>query len=145
MERVTIECEFMDVGNEIAIGIPRGKSGIADEAVCLSPTSKLVGAQNGDHFRGDQQISILRDEIDLLVTDLGFLFSKVSAQSLRAASEMIILVSKDYPNIIQMLGCWCSDKIFCYLHLTAKPIMENFAAKIINDDYMAPQHLLPCH
>ena len=36
--------------------------------------------------------------------------------------------------------------MFRYLHLSAEPIMKNFAAKILNADYtIAPSQLVPYH
>lgn len=88
----------------------------------------------------------LRDVVDLLGSDLGFLSSEVSARSLRAAGAMALLVAKVDTNIIQILGRWRSDEMFRYLHLTAEPIMKQFAAKMLNADYtLAPSQLVPCH
>ena len=88
----------------------------------------------------------LRSTVDLLGADLGFLASEVSARSLRAAGAMALLVAKVDTNIIQILGRWRSDEMFRYLHLTAEPIMKQFASKMLNADYtLAPSQLVPCH
>jgi hypothetical protein len=88
----------------------------------------------------------LRDVVDLMGADLGFLSSEVSARSLRAAGAMALLVAKVDTNIIQILGRWRSEEIFRYLHLTAEPIMKQFAAQMLNADYtLAPSQLVPCH
>ena len=59
---------------------------------------------------------------------------------------MALLVANINQDIIQILGRWRSDKIFCYLHLTAEPIMQHFAAKMLNADFtLAPSQLVPCH
>ena len=57
---------------------------------------------------------------------------------------MALLVAKVDPDIIQILGRWRSDKMFRYLHLSAKPIMKDFATKILRADYtLAPSQLVP--
>ena len=59
---------------------------------------------------------------------------------------MALLVGKFDPDIIQILGRWRSDEMFRYLHLSAEPIMKNFAVKMLNADYIiAPSQLVPCH
>ena len=88
----------------------------------------------------------LRDAVSWIGTDLGFLPKDVSARSLRAAGAMALLVAKVDPDIIQILGRWRSDEMFRYLHLSAEPIMKDFAAKMLNADYtVAPSQLVPCH
>ena len=88
----------------------------------------------------------LRDAVRCLGPTLGFLESEVSARSLRAAGAMALLVAKVDPDIIQILGRWRSDEMFRYLHLTAGPIMKNFARRMLHADYtIAPSQLVPCH
>ena len=59
---------------------------------------------------------------------------------------MALLVADVDPDIIQILGRWRSDEMFRYLHLTAEPVMRNFARKMLAADYtLAPHQLVPCH
>ena len=89
---------------------------------------------------------VLRGTVTYLGADLGFLPAKISACSLRAAGTMSLLVAQVDTNNIQILGRWRSDKMFRYLHLTAEPIMKQFASKMLNADYtLAPSQLVPCH
>ena len=84
--------------------------------------------------------------VKFLGADLGFLPSEVSARSLRAAGAMALLAAEVDPDIIHILGRWRSDKMFRYLHLTAEPIMRNFAKKMLAANYtLAPHQLVPCH
>jgi len=77
---------------------------------------------------------------------LGFTAHEVSARSLRAGGAMALLVSKVDTDIIQLLGRWRSDEMLRYLHLTAEPIMLNFAQKMLNADYtISPNQLVPMH
>ena len=62
-------------------------------------------------------------------TNLRFLPSEVSARSLQVAGAMVLLVTKVDPYIIQILGHWRSNEMFRYLHLTAEPIVKQFAKK----------------
>ena len=87
-----------------------------------------------------------QDTVRALGHGLGFLPIEVSARLLRAAGAMALLVAKVDQDIIQILGHWRSDKMFCYLHLTAEPIMRHFTAEIVNADFMlAPSQLVPYH
>ena len=88
----------------------------------------------------------LRTAVSIIGADLGFLPSEVSARSLRAAGAMALLVADVDTDIIQILGRWRSDEMFRYLHLTAEPIMRDFARKMLAADYtLTPHQLVPCH
>jgi hypothetical protein len=79
--------------------------------------------------------SILHSAVRFLGFSLGFPAQEVSARSLRAGGAMALLVSKVDTDIIQLLGCWRSDEMLRYLHLTAEPIMRNFAQQMLHADY----------
>ena len=86
----------------------------------------------------------LRDAIRFIGTDLGFLPEEVSARSLRAAGAMALLVSKVDPDIIRLLGRWRSDEMLRYLHLSAEPVMRDFAKRMLQAEYnMTPSQLVP--
>lgn len=86
----------------------------------------------------------LRDAVKYLGMDLGFLPSEVSARSLRAAGAMALLVAKVDPDIIRLLGRWRSDEMLRYLHLSAEPLMKDFARRMLHADYnMTPSQLVP--
>jgi hypothetical protein len=68
------------------------------------------------------------DAVTFIGTDLGFMPSYVSARSLRAIDAMALLVSNVYTDIIKLLGCWRSDEMCRYLHLTTEPIMRDLSA-----------------
>ena len=87
----------------------------------------------------------LRAAVRHLGPELGFLEHEVSARSLRAAGAMALLVAGIDPNVIQLLGRWRSDEMMRYLHLTAEPIMKDFAKKMLAADFtLAPSQLVPC-
>ena len=86
----------------------------------------------------------LKNAVRYLGADLGFLPSDVSARSLRAAGAMALLVAEVDPDIIKILGRWRSEKMFCYLHLSADPIMKDFTSGILRADYtLAPSQMVP--
>ena len=59
---------------------------------------------------------------------------------------MALLVAKEDTNGIQILSQWRSNEMYRNLHLTAEPIMKQFAAKMPNTDYtLAPSQLVLCH
>ena len=71
---------------------------------------------------------------------------EVSARSLRAAGTTALLVAKVDLDIIQLLGRWRwrSDEMMRYLHLSASPVMKDFARKMLHADYtLAPNQLVP--
>ncbi len=78
--------------------------------------------------------------VTFLGSDLGFLPSEVSACLLHADGVMAPLVANIDIDIIQLLGHWCSDEMFQYLHLIAELITKSFAIPILHADY----HLVPC-
>ena len=78
--------------------------------------------------------------------DLGFLPHEVSARSLRAGGATALLVGKVDPDIIQLIGRWRSDEMLRYLHLSAEPVMKDFARKMLQAEYnLAPSQLVPSH
>jgi len=90
--------------------------------------------------------SLLHSAVRFLGFSLGFPAQEVSARSLRAGGAMALLVSKVDTDIIQLLGCWRSDEMLRYLHLTAEPIMRNFAQQMLHADYtLSPHQLVLMH
>jgi len=88
----------------------------------------------------------LRNAVKYLGFDLGFLPTEVSARSLRAAGATALLVAKVDPDVIQLLGRWRSDEMMRYLHLSAGPVMKDFARLMLHADYtLAPHQLVPSH
>ena len=77
---------------------------------------------------------------------MGFLPIEVSARSPHAAGAMALLVANVDPDIMQIIGRWRSDEMFCYLHLTAESIMRHFAPMMLNTDFtLTSSQLVPCH
>jgi hypothetical protein len=73
---------------------------------------------------------------------LGFVPADVSARSLRAAGAMALLCGSVDANIIRLLGRWRSDEMLRYLHVQARPLMKDFASKMLTGDFtLMPNHL----
>lgn len=88
----------------------------------------------------------LRDAVTYIGADLGFLPSEVSARSLRAAGATALLVANVDPDVIRLLGRWRSDEMLRYLHLTAEPVMHDFARQMLQAEYkLVPHQLVPSH
>ena len=86
----------------------------------------------------------LKNTVEYLGHDLGFLKNEVSARSLRAGGAMALLVAKVDPDVIRLLGRWRSDEMLRYLHLSAQPIMMKFARRMLHANYtMAATQLVP--
>jgi len=88
----------------------------------------------------------LRDAVQYLGTDLGFLPQDVSARSLRAAGATALLVARVDTDIIRLLGRWRSDEMLRYLHLQAAPIMADYSRRMLHADFtLLPNQLVPSH
>ena len=73
--------------------------------------------------------------------------SDISARSLRAAGAMALLCDMVDSDRIRLLGRWRSDEMLRYLHLQARPVMQDFATRMLSGgDYSllpsAPGQLL---
>ena len=77
----------------------------------------------------------LRQAVQFLGPDLGFLLLDVLAQSLRAAGATALLVARVDTGIIRFLGRWRSDEMLRYLYLQAAPIMANYARLMLQSEY----------
>ena len=122
---------------------------LAHNAPPLAPLSRVYGGEGSRPSGVTPRLitTLLRDSVRFLGPErLGFLERDVSARALRAAGAMALLVAKVDPNVIQMLGRWRSDEMFRYLHLSAEPIMRDFARRILHADFrLAPSQLVPSH
>ncbi len=79
----------------------------------------------------------LRDCVQYLGPDLGFLPSKVSAQSFWAAGATALLLARVDTDVIRLIGQWGSDEI----------LMHNYSCLMLDaGDYtLIPNQLVPQH
>ena len=74
---------------------------------------------------------LLKTSTTAIGPGLGFLEKDISARSLRAGGAMALLCARVDPNMIQLLGRWQSNIMLRYLHLQAKPVMNQFARRML--------------
>jgi hypothetical protein len=56
---------------------------------------------------------------------------------MRAGGAMVLLLSNVDTDKIKLLGRWRSDAMMRYLHTTARPLVQGFAANMVsNGDYV---------
>jgi hypothetical protein len=84
-------------------------------------------------FVSSQDITTtLRASVAILGPDaLGFAPNEVSARSLRASGAMALLCAHVDSDTIRLLGRWRSDEMLRYLHVQAQPLMQRFAAQML--------------
>ena len=58
--------------------------------------------------------NILQNTVHVLEIHLRFLPEDISAQSLCAAGATALLLANVDPDIIRLVGRWCSDEMLCY-------------------------------
>jgi hypothetical protein len=89
----------------------------------------------------------LRDSVQYLDLDLGFLPPEVSARSLWAAGATALLLAQVDPAIIRLIGRWQSDKMLRYLHVQAYLLMRNYSHLMLDaGNYtLIPNQLVPQH
>jgi hypothetical protein len=69
--------------------------------------------------------------LTLNIHGLGFAPKDVSTYSLCASGAMALLCVQVDTNVIKLLGHWRSEKMLWYLHVQAKPIMQDFASTML--------------
>ena len=80
--------------------------------------------------------SAMRASADKIGESLGFSRGDISARSMRAGGAMVLLLSNVDTDKIKLLGRWRSDAMMRYLHTTARPLVQGFAANMVNNgDY----------
>ena len=86
-----------------------------------------------------------KQAVTLVGPSLGFLASDVSARCLRATGDNALLNARVDPNIITLIGRWCSNEMLYYLHAQNWTIMKNFAAQMLqHGNYtLVPNQLVP--
>ena len=117
-----------------------------NNAPLSTPLSRVFNGTTIQRVTSKLITSTLRDAVTFIGFDLGFTKNEVSARSLRAGGATALLCAKVDPDVIQLLGRWRSDEMVRYLHLSAEPIMKDFAKRMLEADYrLAPNQLVPMH
>ena len=69
----------------------------------------------------------IQDSIQRVGPTVGLNPSEVSTRSLRASGAMAMLLGGVDGDIIRILGCWKSDTMLRYLHVSAALLTHNHA------------------
>jgi hypothetical protein len=64
--------------------------------------------------------------------ELGIRPEDISASYLRAGGAMALLCAQVDSDLIKLLGHWQSDTMMRYLHVQGRPVMRNFAARMLH-------------
>jgi hypothetical protein len=80
---------------------------------------------------------------------MGLNHTDISARSLHAGGTMVLMydqIYQIYHNTIHMLGRWHIDAMLRYLHLQAKPLMQQFTVIMFNYGTYSflPTNTVPC-
>ena len=89
----------------------------------------------------------LKTTVGFYEPNLGFESKDVSAHSLCTAGAMALICSGEDSDIIKLIGCWRSNKMFRYIHVQAEPLMRNFSRVMLthgNYSILPHQEEVPC-
>jgi len=73
----------------------------------------------------------LRMATAIVGPSVGFIAKDVSTCSLHAGGAMALLCADVDPDIIRLLGRWKSDTMFRYLFVQARPLVNQFANRML--------------
>ena len=112
------------------------------------PTTPLASYFDGTQLKIVTSADItatLKLAVRLLGPACGFQAADVTARSLRAAGAMALLCADVDTNIIHLIGRWQSDAMLRYLHVQAKPVMRDFARRMLDsgDFVLHPNATVP--
>lgn len=98
------------------------------------PDMPLAAYKSGNtwiHVKSTDITDALRAGAIDIGPSLGFGPADVSARAMRAGGAMALLLADVDSDKIRLIGRWKSDEMLRYLHTTARPIMQNFAAQMV--------------
>jgi hypothetical protein len=98
------------------------------------PTTPLASYYHKHRRRAIRSVDItdaLRAAARITGDELGIHPEDISARSLRAGGAMALLCAHADSDLIKLLGRWQSDTMMRYLQVQARPVMRNFAARML--------------
>jgi hypothetical protein len=108
------------------------------------PTTPLSSYYHNGRRRAIRSVDItdaLRAAARITGDELGNRPEDISARSIRAGGAMALLCAQVDSDLIKLLGRWQSDTMMRYLHVQARPVMRNFAARMLHGgDYNLVQN-----
>jgi hypothetical protein len=99
------------------------------------PTTPVASYYHNSRRRAIRFVDItdaLRAAARITGDELGVRPEDISARSLRAGGAMALLCAQVDSDLIKLLGRWQSDTMMRYLHVQARPVMRNFAARMLH-------------
>ena len=87
-------------------------------------------------------LKTLKIAVGFCIPNLVFEAKGVSSHSLKFIGVMALLYSLVDSDIINLIGCWHSNKMLTYLHLQAEPLIRNsLRIMLTHDNYsFMPYH-----
>jgi hypothetical protein len=85
----------------------------------------------------------LRDSVQHLGPNLGFLPPEVSARSLWAVGVTALLLAQVDPDVNRLIGWWQSDEMLRYFHVQAYPLMRNYSCLMLDAGTLIQNQLIP--
>jgi hypothetical protein len=101
-----------------------------------APTQPLATYHDGHKLQGvlPRDITeVLRVAAALIGPSLGFRADEISARSLRAGGAMALLCADVDTDVIRLLGRWKSDQMFRYLFVQARPLVNRYAQRMLDE------------
>ena len=89
----------------------------------------------------------LKSVVAYCIPDLGFTSKYMSARSLCSDVTMYLLCAVIISNIVKFIRHLQSNKIICYLHVQAEPIMKKCSSLMVTHGTytLIPTHEAPCY
>jgi hypothetical protein len=103
-----------------------------NDAPANAPLASYYSNGRRRAIRSADIMDALRAAARITGNELGIIPEDISARSLRAGGAMALLCAQVDSDIIKLLGRWQSDTMMRYLHVQARPVMCNFAARMLH-------------
>jgi hypothetical protein len=100
---------------------------------CTVPLTSYYRGNRKTLVKAKDVMEVICNAISINVHRNGIHASEVSAQSLRTGGAMALLHGRVDLSNIRMMGRCQSDVVWQYLHVQARPIMGNYAARMFNE------------
>jgi hypothetical protein len=97
-----------------------------------TPLASYYGQGRRRAIRSADITDALRAAARITGDELGIRPEEIPARSLRAGGAMALLCAQVDSDIIKLLDRWQSDTMMRYLHVQARPVMRNFAARMLH-------------
>ena len=97
-----------------------------------APLSSIYFQGKWRSIKSTEITSALRASATSIGDTVGLRPKEISARSLRAGGAMALLLGKVDTDTIKLVGRWRSDAMLVYLHVSARPIMQQHASTMVH-------------